>query len=78
MTRRAAMTRKTASLPSFHSIKEVARRCRVCERTVLRWIQANELTVYRLGGRVLISEEDLAGFLAARGQQPRRKRLNFT
>ena len=62
----AAMTSKTGSLPSFHSIKEVARRCRVCERTVLRWIQAKELTVYRLGGRVLISEEDLAGFLAAR------------
>ena len=29
----AAMTSKTDSLPSFHSIKEVARRCRVCERT---------------------------------------------
>ena len=60
------MTSKTASLPSFQSIKEVAGRCRVCERTVLRWIQANELAVHRLGRRVLISEADLACFLAAR------------
>ena len=62
----APTTSKTASLPSFHSIKEVAGACRVCERTVLRWIQANELPVHRLGRRVLISEEDLARFLAAR------------
>ena len=60
------MTSKTASLPSFQSIKEVAGHCRVCERTVLRWIQANELAVHRLGRRVLISEADLACFLAAR------------
>jgi excisionase family DNA binding protein len=62
----APMTSKTDSLPTFHSIKEIARHCRVCERTVLRWIQANELAVHRLGRRVLISEEDFARFLAAR------------
>ncbi len=60
------MTSKTPSLPSFLNIKEVAGRCRVCERTVLRWIQANELAFHRLGRRVLISEADLACFLAAR------------
>jgi excisionase family DNA binding protein len=53
-------------MPCFRTVREVAALCRVSGRTVRRWIGEGELTVHRLGRRVLIADEDLQAFLAAR------------
>ena len=50
-------------LPRLLTVEEVAEICRVTGRTVRRWIADGELATYRLGGRVLVSENDLAAFL---------------
>jgi|EndMetStandDraft_2_1072991.scaffolds.fasta_scaffold782078_2 excisionase family DNA binding protein len=47
-------------------VKEVAVLVRVSNKTVRRWIAANELAVVRLGRNVRISEAELARFVAAR------------
>lgn len=48
------------------AVTDIAARLRVCTKTVRRWIDRNELRVYRLGRRLRVSEEDLAAFLARR------------
>ena len=53
-------------MPCFRTVPEVAALCRVSVRTVRRWIDEGELVVHRLGRRVLIADEDLEAFLAAR------------
>ena len=53
-------------MPCFQTIPEVAALCRVSVRTVRRWIDDGELVAHRLGRRVLVAEEDLQAFLAAR------------
>ena len=50
-------------LPRLCSIKKVAQHCDVCTKTVERWISSRELPSYRLGGRVLVSEQDLLAYL---------------
>lgn len=47
-------------------INEVAALVRVSNKTVRRWIAANELAVVRLGRSVRVSEAELARFIAAR------------
>jgi excisionase family DNA binding protein len=46
------------------TIAEVAERLHVSNRTVRRWIQADDLVVHRIGGVVRIGERDLRAFLA--------------
>jgi excisionase family DNA binding protein len=53
-------------MPGFRTVPEVAALCRVSVRTVRRWIDDGELVVHRLGRRVLVADEDLQAFLAAR------------
>jgi excisionase family DNA binding protein len=48
----------------FHTIREVAERLNVCERTVRRWIDSKSLPAHRPGRLVRISNADLAAFLA--------------
>lgn len=48
----------------FLTIAEVAERLRVATRTVRRWIESNNLVVYRVGGVVRVAESDLRAFLA--------------
>ena len=47
-------------------VKEVAALVRVSNKTVRRWIAANELAVVRLGRSVRVSEAELARFVAAK------------
>jgi len=46
------------------SVKEVAERLGVGERTILRLIKGNELTAYRVGGVWRVAEEDLESYLS--------------
>jgi len=50
--------------PHFHTLKQVANRLQVNERTVRRWIAAGVLKAHKFGGVVRISEDDLRAFLA--------------
>jgi excisionase family DNA binding protein len=54
------------TISRLRTIREVAELCRVSVRTVRRWIDDDDLVVHRLGRRVLVAEEDLQAFLAAR------------
>ena len=48
---------------SFLTIREVAERLKVSERTVRRWIDQGYLQVIRLGRTVRIDEESLSGLI---------------
>ena len=48
----------------FYTIKQVANRLQVNERTVRRWIAAGLLEAHKFGGVVRISADDLRAFLA--------------
>lgn len=61
----------------YLTIKEVAERLRVSERSVRRWLLASELKGFRLGDRAgwRVREEDLEAFVARlMEQQGREKR----
>lgn len=45
--------------PPFHTLKQLAERWRVCEKTVRRMIASNTLKVHRIGGQIRVSDEDL-------------------
>ncbi len=51
-------------IPRFYSVHEIAEQLDVCERTVRRWITANELGAHKLGRAVRVSDSDLRDFLA--------------
>ena len=57
------MTHPCPSVPQFLSIDEVAERLKLSTKTIRRWIQRGELNVYRLGGQIRITEDDLLAFL---------------
>jgi excisionase family DNA binding protein len=63
-----AASRKTIPVHAtpLLTVRQVAVRCNVCERTVSRWIDSRELPAHHLGRLVRVSEQDLAVFLAAR------------
>ena len=51
---------KKAALPArFHTVKEIAERLAVSQRTVRRWIATGELEVVKLGHNVRISDTSL-------------------
>ena len=52
-----------ANLESLLTIRDVAKRCRVDEKTVRRWIDRGELAAHKLGRQWRISERDLRKFL---------------
>ena len=54
-------------LTRYLSIAEIANVLSVSERTVRRWIQAGDLKAHQLGRHWRIHPDDLAAFLAARG-----------
>ncbi len=55
---------KPAPLAQLLSIVEVARRLGVSEKTIRRQIADGELSAYRVGRQLRISEEDLMAYLA--------------
>jgi excisionase family DNA binding protein len=52
--------------PRYLSVSNVAVELGVSVKTVRRWIERQELHVYRLGRQLRISEEDLLAFTNAR------------
>lgn len=55
-----------ADLEGLVTIKDVAKRCQVDEKTARRWIDRGELAAYKLGRQWRISERDLRKFLNER------------
>ena len=49
--------------PDFFTIKQIAERLQVSERTVHRLISSGHLRSYRIGANVRISAADLRNFL---------------
>jgi excisionase family DNA binding protein len=49
---------------TFLSVRDVATRLAVAERTVWRWIKSGALRAHRIGKVVRISAEDFAAFMA--------------
>ena len=49
--------------PILHSVHDVSQRLSVGTRTVWRWIAEGTLRAYKLGGRTVIKDVDLAAFL---------------
>ena len=58
-------TKKPDQLPVLLTVKQAAKRCSVCEKTVRRWIKDRGLPVSRPPpGRIIrIAEIDLAKFI---------------
>ena len=55
-----------AALETLLTIEQVADICRVSEKTVRRWIQAEELPAARLGGQWRIRPRDFEIFIRDR------------
>ena len=51
---------------TYLTVKEVAKRLKVNEHTVRRWIESRELHAIDLGGQYRITEEDLQEFVKKR------------
>ncbi|MDQ3926026.1 MAG: helix-turn-helix domain-containing protein [Actinomycetota bacterium] len=51
---------------AYYTLAEIAQRLKVSYRTVYRWVQAGELSAYKLGTEWRIAESDLRAFLEAR------------
>ena len=58
--------------PSFLTIREVAERLKVSQRTVRRWINQGYLHVIKLGRTVRIDEEILSGLILTNSNVVRR------
>ena len=51
---------------TYYTLDEIAQRLKVSYRTVHRWVQAKELSAYKLGAEWRVAESDLQEFLEAR------------
>ena len=51
---------------TYYTLAEIAQRLKVSYRTVYRWVQAGELSAYKLGTEWRVAESDLQSFLQAR------------
>lgn len=58
-----AMKAKTAAVAPLLTVRDVAKRLQVSERTVRRLIEAGDLAVIHIGGLVRVSEEALRDLL---------------
>src|SRR5690349_18624637 len=68
MNRPVTARRELSSWPhsNLHPIAEIAHRCNVSTKTVRRWIDAGELSYYRLGRQIRIGEQEFQAFLCKR------------
>lgn len=60
------MPKPTRKIADCLSVRDVADRIRMSEKSVRRFIEAGELRAHRFGAAIRISEDDLAAFTAAR------------
>jgi excisionase family DNA binding protein len=60
------MTTPTADDDRLLAVRDVAQRCRVDPKTVLRWITTKQLAAHKLGRVWRISPRDLRRFLSER------------
>ncbi len=51
---------------TYYTLDEIAQRLKVSYRTVYRWVQAKELSAYKLGTEWRVAESDLQEFLQDR------------
>ncbi len=51
---------------AYYTLAEIAQRLKVSYRTVYRWVQAKELSAYKLGTEWRVAESDLQAFLESR------------
>jgi len=51
---------------TYYTLAEIAQRLKVSYRTAYRWVQAGELSAYKLGSDWRVAESDLQAFLQAR------------
>ena len=51
---------------TYFTVEEVAKRLKVSNMTVYRWIKAGSLSAYKLGGEFRITERDINQFLEGR------------
>ena len=51
---------------AYCTLDEIAQRLKVSYRTVHRWVQAKELSAYKLGTEWRVAESDLQEFLESR------------
>ena len=51
---------------AYYTLAEISQRLKVSYRTVYRWVQAGELSAYKLGTEWRVAESDLQAFLQAR------------
>jgi excisionase family DNA binding protein len=58
---------------TYYTLPEVAERLKVSRRTVYRWVQAGDLSAYKLGGEFRITKRDLEHFLEPRRTVVRRE-----
>lgn len=58
--------------------REIATRCQLNYRTVLRAIEAGELPASRLRGRLRVSEEDFAEWISRNRVEPMRDLPGYT
>ncbi len=60
------MTKKPAQPARYFSVRDVAERLELSEKTIRRHIKDKSLRIYRLGRRLRISEDDLMLFMELR------------
>ncbi len=46
-------------LDNLYSVKELASKLKVSERTIRRWIAEGKLTAYKIGYKIYISKDDV-------------------
>ena len=51
---------------TYYTLAEIAEKLKVSYRTAYRWVQAGELSAYKLGSDWRVAESDLQAFLQAR------------
>lgn len=57
------MPEQTPPSPRFYSVAQVAEHLQVSQKTIRRWIDDGELTVFRLGRLIRVSDQALQAYL---------------
>jgi excisionase family DNA binding protein len=70
--RRRRVERRTMTMPKLLGLDEIEERTDIKRPTWRAWIRQGRLPSVKLGTRVLVSENDLAAFLAAHRRPARR------